>query len=138
MRPDLVDADPGAAAELAAEALRAVNRLTITAPAHGMPGWEDVGDIYRVLGGLHILVQRLPQAMGQLARHLQPPGAVDECYRVDGATTDSAEVLVEQAIVALDFARVCAVQMEVALASAHSDVSHLAPRDPAMPSETAS
>ena len=40
---------PVDAAEQAAESVRAVNHLTLRAPSPGTPGWEDVGDLYRVL-----------------------------------------------------------------------------------------
>ena len=45
---------PVDAAEHAAEALRTVNHLTTTAPAPRTPGWEDLGDLYRVLGELRV------------------------------------------------------------------------------------
>jgi hypothetical protein len=45
---------PVAAAEQAAESLRTVNHLTLRAPAPGTPGWEDIGDLYRVLGELRV------------------------------------------------------------------------------------
>lgn len=48
---------PVAAAEQAAESLRMVNHLTIGAPSAGRPGWEDVGDLYRVLGELRLVVE---------------------------------------------------------------------------------
>ncbi len=40
---------PEAAAELAAEAVRTVNHLTLVAPPPGVPDWEDVADLYRGL-----------------------------------------------------------------------------------------
>ncbi len=46
---------PVDAAEHAAEALRTANHLTIAAPAPSTPGWEDVGDLYRVLSELRVL-----------------------------------------------------------------------------------
>lgn len=51
--------DPGAAAALAAEALRAVNHLTLAAPSAGVPSWEYVGDLYWVLGEMSLLTERL-------------------------------------------------------------------------------
>lgn len=55
---ELPDPDPASAAEVAAEALRALNRLTIGPPSPGMPGWGQVGDLYRVLGELRVLSER--------------------------------------------------------------------------------
>jgi hypothetical protein len=52
---------PSGAAENAAEALRTLNHLTLAAPTPGAPGWEDVGDVYRVIGELRALADRLPQ-----------------------------------------------------------------------------
>ena len=87
---------PVEAAEHAAEALRTVNHLTIAAPAAKTPGWEDVGDLYRVLGELRVLVERLPQACGQLARHLERPDA-GRAYEVDAMTDEPAPVVVASA-----------------------------------------
>ena len=76
-KPDILasDGDPGVVACLAAEAVRAVNRLTLLAPAAGVPGWEAGSDIYRVLGELSLLVERMPQVLGQLARYLDRPAS---------------------------------------------------------------
>lgn len=79
--------DPGAAAELAAEAVRAVNRLTLRAPSPDAPCWEEVGDLYRVIGELRVLAERLPQAIDQLCRHLQRPAA--GVYHGDSGTLAS-------------------------------------------------
>jgi hypothetical protein len=118
--------DPGSAAALAAEALRAVNHLTLTAPYSGVPGWEEVGDIYRVLGELRLLTERLPQAVGQLCRHLQR-SAGRECYRSDDGTRESPETLVERAALALEAAQVGAQEVGSHLAAAQSAVAHLSP-----------
>ena len=92
---------PGAAADLAAEAVRVVNRLTIGSPSPGLPGWEEVGDLYRVLGELRVLTERLPQALGQLARHLERPRD-GIYYRSDSGTCEHVETLVTTAVVALE------------------------------------
>ncbi len=116
--------DPGSAAALAAEALRAVNHLTLAAPSSGVPGWEEVGDIYRVLGELRLLTERLPQAVEQLARHLRR-SAGSGCYRSDGGTRESPETLVVRAVVALEATGVGAQEVGTQLAAAHSAVAHL-------------
>lgn len=64
---EVVD-DPVGAAELSAGALRAVNCLTL-APSSARTGWSEIGDIYRVIGELQVLLDRLPHAFEQLARH---------------------------------------------------------------------
>lgn len=114
----------GTSAELAAEALRAVNRLTIGAPAPGVPGWEDVGDLYRLLGELRVLTERLPQALGQLARHLERPRD-GTYYRSDSGTCESPEALVATAVLALEDAQGHVHQAGIELGTAHSAVAHL-------------
>lgn len=121
--------DPASAAALAAEALRAVNRLTIAAPAPGVPGWEEVGDLYRVLGELCLVVDRLPQAMEQLCRHLERSVGAG-CYRADGGTRDTPERLVASAAASLGAAQADVRQVGSQLAAAHSAVAHLAPAHP--------
>lgn len=115
---------PGEAAELAAEALRAVNRLTLGPPSTGAPGWEDVSDLYRVIGELHVLAERLPQALGQLARHLEHP-AGDCRYRSDSSTCDPPEALVATAAGALAVAQDVAADLASDLGAAQSAVAHL-------------
>ena len=117
---------PVAAAEQAAESLRTVNHLTLAAPASGMPGWEDVGDLYRVLGELRVLVEHLPQACSQLARHLERP-ATGRSYEVDAMADEPAEVVVASAVLALDDAERCASRTGEHLNEALSAVAHLHP-----------
>jgi hypothetical protein len=112
------------AAALAAEALRAVNNLTLAAPSSGIPGWEEVGDIYRVLGELRLLIERLPQAVEQLCRHLQRP-AGGACYRSNSGTRETPEALLATAAVALERAQVDARQAGSMLAVAQAAVAHL-------------
>jgi hypothetical protein len=116
--------EPGAAAALAAEALRALNHLTLPAPSPGVPGWEEVGDSYRVLGELYLLAERLPQAVEQLSRHLER-SARRGCYRSDDGTRESPETLVVRAVVALEAAQVGAQEVGSQLAAAQSAVAHL-------------
>ncbi len=115
---------PSRAAETAAEALRTLNHLTLAAPSPGMPGWKDVGDIYRLLGELRLLVGRLPQACGQLARHLECPAA-GHAYGVDGMADEPASVVVVSAVLALDEAQRCASRTGEHLNDAMSAVAHL-------------
>lgn len=117
---------PGATAEMAAEAVRTLNRRTLVAPCRGAPGWEDVADLYRVLAEVRILVERLPQALDQLARHLQRPGP--EGYRCDGGTTATSDDLVSRAVDAIGVAQGGLMRAGRELAEAQSAVAHLAPR----------
>ena len=116
--------DPGAAAEMAAEALRAVNHLTIGAPSSGAPGWEDVGDLYRVLGELRVLTDRLPQVLGQLARHLERPAGLGG-YKADASASESPACLAAAAVLALDAAQHLVAEVGRHLNAAHSAVARL-------------
>lgn len=122
---DLIEAvdDPAAAAELSAEALRAVNRLTLGPPSPGKPTWSEISDLYLVIDGLRLLVDRLPQAFAQLASHLEAPGA--GTYRSDGGTTESPEALVATAVTMLNTATSDVRLLASALAGAQAAVSHL-------------
>lgn len=122
----LAELDPASAAEVAAEALREVNRLTIGPLSPGLAGWEYVGGLYRVLGELHVLAERLPQALRQLAHQLEQP-AGDSAYRSDSANCEPAEALVAAATGALAAAREAAMAVETNLGSAQSAVAHLPP-----------
>lgn len=115
---------PVDAAERAAEAVRAVNHLTLRAPSPGTPGWEEVGDVYQVLGELRVLAERLPQACSQLARHIEGPAA-GRVYEVDATADASAEVVVASAVLALDGAERCASRTGEHLNEAMSAVAHL-------------
>lgn len=115
---------PVAAAELAAEALRTVNHLTMGAPSSGVPGWEEVGDIYRLLGEVRVLADRLPQVLGQLARHLERPAGVGS-YKSDAGTSESPERLVATAVLALEGAQHHVGEAGSYLSAAQTAVAHL-------------
>jgi hypothetical protein len=80
--------------------------------------------VYRVLGELRVLVERLPQACSQLARHLERP-APGRVYEVDKMAAAPAEVVVASAVMALDEAQRCAGQAGEHLNIALSAVAHL-------------
>lgn len=119
--------DPAVAAEIAAEAVRAVNRLTLAPASDGAPGWECVSDLYRVLGELRVLTDRLPQAFDQLARHLERPAVDGGGYKCDAGTAESPERLVAAAVLALEGAQLQAAEAGHHLNAAHSAVAHLYP-----------
>lgn len=116
--------DPRLAAELAAEALRVVNRLTLSAPSPGTPAWEETGDLLRLLGELCVLAERLPQTLGQLARHLERPTDDGRC-RSDSGACESPEALVANSVAALQVAGERAHQLGAELGVARSAVAHL-------------
>ena len=74
--PDLADLlalPPQDLADLAAEAVRALNHVTIeTRPGHG--GYRTPSDADATLANLQVLVERLPQALSQMARWLDGQG----------------------------------------------------------------
>lgn len=115
---------PGEAAELAAEALRAVNHLTIGAPSPGVPGWEEISDLYRVLGELRFLTDRLSQVLRQLVQHLERTTEVCS-YQSDAGTRESPEALVAAAVLALEEAQHHVCQAGSHLNTAHMAIAHL-------------
>ena len=119
--------DPGVAAEEAAEAVRVLNHLTLSPPSVGAPGWEDVADLYRVLTEVRVLVERLPQAIDQVSRHLCGP--IGSGYRCDAGTDEPPDVLVESAVGALGRARSALDGVGRDLGGAQGALAHLAPQD---------
>ena len=97
-----------------------------TAPADGTPGWEDIGDAYRLLGELSVLVDRLPQVCDQLARHFQRP-ALQTGTRSDSATSETPSSLLGSAAAEMIRADEHGRAMGRCIAAAHAAVSHLAP-----------
>ena len=115
---------PSGAAENAAEALRTLNHLTLAAPTPGAPGWEDVGDVYRVIGELRALTDRLPQACGQLAAGLQRLGDRAD-WRTDDGTNEHPDALVADAVEGLQMAGRIAKDIGRSIQQAHCSVAHL-------------
>lgn len=119
--------DPVVAAECAAEAVRILNRLTISPPSRGTEGWEDVTDIYRVVAEARVLTERLPQVMQQVAGHLLRSSGVG--YRCDAGTSETAEDLVLCAVGVLDDASDLLSEAGSDLGAAQEALAHLAPGD---------
>lgn len=115
---------PADAAESAAEALRTLNHLTLPAPSPGVPGWEDAGDIYRVLGELRALADRLPQTCDQLAAGLQRLGDRADWHTDDG-TNEHPEAVVADAVEGLQVAGCIAEDIGLSIQQAHCSVAHL-------------
>ena len=120
----VVAATPGAAAETAAEALRLVNHLTLAAPSCGTPGWSDAGDVYRLLGELRIVADRLPQVCDQIVSGLQQLGERSG-WLADEGTTEHPDEVVSTAVEALKTASWIAEDVSLNLQHAHGAVSHL-------------
>jgi integrase len=118
--------DPSTMAEIAAEAVRMMNRATLAAPSAGTVGWQDVGDTYRLLGELGVLVDRLPQVCDQLARTFQRP-AFRSSTRSDSETSETATSLLDVAADEMVRADECGRALGRCIAAAHAAVSHLAP-----------
>ena len=115
---------PAAAAEIAAEALRTLNHLTLTAPSCRTPGWEDVGDVYRLLGELRVVSDRLPQVCDQIVSGLQRLGDQRDWFTDDGTTVHPDEV-VSIAVGELQVASRVAEDLGRNVQRAHCAVAHL-------------
>lgn len=115
---------PSGVAASAADALRTLNHLTLTAPSPGVPGWEDVGDIYRLLGKLRVVADRLPQVCDQVATALQRLGDRRD-WRADDGTTEHPEEVVATAVEGLQVAGCVAGDLGWNLQQAHCAVAHL-------------
>jgi hypothetical protein len=115
---------PAEVAEESAEALRTLNHLTLAAPSPGAPGWEDVCDVYRVLGELRSLADRVPQVCDQLAGSLQHLGD-RAAWRTDDGTSQLPDEVVAIAIAGLVMSRGIAEELGGAIAQTHCAVAHL-------------
>ncbi len=114
--------EPGSVAESAAEAVRTLNHLTLAAPSEGTPGWEDVGNLYRVLGEVGLLVERLPQVLRQVAQHLEQSA---DPYEADEAAPATAGEMVAKAVLALGDALEHLRRAGESIDEAHSATAHL-------------
>ena len=115
---------PASVADRAAEALRTLNHLTLGPPAVGVPGWEGVDDVYRVLGELSIISDRLPQVCDQLVAGLQRLGE-QRAWRTDEGTTEHPDEVVSTVIEHLQGASCDADEFGLNIQHAHCAVAHL-------------
>jgi len=115
---------PAEAADRAAEALRTLNHLTLVAPAAGVSGWEGVGDIYRVIGELRVIVDRLTEVCDQLVAGLLRLGEQRE-WRTDDGTTEHPDGVVSTAIEHLQVASYEAEGLGLIISHAHCAVARL-------------
>ena len=121
---DVEPLTPVDTADRAAAALRALNHLTLAAPAAGVPGWEGVDDIYRVLGELRTIADRLPQVCDQLVAGLRRLGD-RRAWRSDEGTTEHPDEVVSTAIEHLRLASFDADELGLHIQHAHCAVAHL-------------
>lgn len=122
------EAGPAEVTERAAEAIRSLNHLTLVPPTPATVGWEHVGDLYRVMTEVRTLVERLPQALDQIAGHL---GRSVETYKTDAGTDLGPDSVVAGAVGALEVARCCIGEAAQHLDVAQGAVSHLYEPGPA-------
>ena len=115
---------PSGAAENAAEALRTLNHLTLAAPSPGVPGWEDVGDVYRVISELRVVADRLPQVFDQVTTAFQRLWERHD-WCADRGTTEHPDEVVATAVEGLQVAGGVAEDLGWNLQQAHCAVAHL-------------
>lgn len=115
---------PAAVANSAAEAIRALNHLTMLPLEDGRPGWEEASDIYQVVAELESMAFRLPQLFRQLAKRLDTPPAGSR-FAVDAMTDESAGEIVDRAHRRLLAASVQVDHLGDSLAAAAGAMSHL-------------
>lgn len=120
-------AAPAQCAEQAAEAVRALNHVTLP----GAGGLTEPADVYAVLGSLVTLMARLPQALTQLQSFLVREHAAGRVQIVDGQHAGDPAA----AVAALTSQLSCAVRsaeaLQHALEQAHATVTWAARTDPA-------
>lgn len=114
---------PAAAASLAGDAIRVLNHLTLSTPSSQTPGWEGVDDIYRVIGELRIISDRLPQVCDQLVAGLQRLGEQRDWYADEGA--EHPDEVVSEAVINLQIASCNADEFGLNIKHAHCAVAHL-------------
>lgn len=115
---------PPAVANSAAEAIRALNHLTMLPLEDGRPGWEDASDLFQVVAELESMAFRLPQLFRQLAKRLDSPTAGSR-FAVDAMTDLSPDAVVTRAHRRLLDASVQVGGLADSLAVAAEAMSHL-------------
>lgn len=113
---------PARRAAQAAEAVRALNHLTIAYA----PGYESAADVDQVLAGLRELATRLPQALQQAARWLAAAEAQARLTDVEVPTAQATRTTVTDAIASLTLATGHAASLAADLGRAACATSRLA------------
>jgi hypothetical protein len=109
---------PAQLADDAAGAIRALNHATLSP----RDGWEFPADAYSVVGNLHELAARLPQAIGQLHRFISGLEAAGHLSS-DNNTLDRDLVYAYEG---LQEAREAAAKLGAALSRAHNGLGSIA------------
>lgn len=108
-------------AETAAEAIRAINHLTMSP----RDSWQTPGDVYSLVGGLHQMAMKLPQALEQANCFIDK---LNDAGRLrsdkDQLDHDLAEVFY-----GLDAARLAAQRLHGALNRAHNGLGQIGMQD---------
>jgi hypothetical protein len=106
---------PSRQADVAAEALRALNHAT----QPGATGLRGPVDVYDTLAGLELLTARLPQALAQLQAFLDAEHAAGRIGVVDGPHAEDPATLLAATAQSLLAAADAAAALQQALAHAH-------------------
>ncbi|GGZ28111.1 hypothetical protein [Streptomyces nitrosporeus] len=114
------DKTPAQLASTSADAVRALIHATFASP---QAEWEFPGDAYSVVGGLSELARMLPQALDQIARHVEQLHTAGH-IRSDRGGDGAGEVA--DALRALEFAAADAGQLSSRLETVHSALGPLA------------
>ena len=117
---------PGALADAAAEAIRALNHATI-----GGGGLVHPADAYDVLGALATLAARLPQALGQVQDFLDDATEHGRIAVVDGEHAGDPIAAVTTCAHHLDHAAAAAHRLHEALDAARAAITWTAATEPA-------
>jgi hypothetical protein len=112
--------DPAQLADDAAEAIRAINHLTLTRSA-GDGSWGYPSHVYRTVGSLSRMAMMLPQALEQDTRFIAD---LNESGHLRSDRGQLEEDLSE-VFHGLDEARIAAERLYGALSRAHSGLAHL-------------
>ena len=104
----------------AAEAIRALNHATLSPSQNG---WEYPSDAYDVIGGLDRASGYLPQALDQIARHIERLSTLGH-IRSDNGGNGTTEV--DTALRALESARANATALASQLTTVHAALAPLA------------
>jgi hypothetical protein len=115
------DKTPAQLADQAAEAIRAINHLTMSP----RDDWQYPGDIYSLVGNLSQMAMMLPQALDQASRLLAD---LNESGRLR-SDKDQLERDLGEAFYGLDDARNAAQRLYGSLNRAHNGLGPIACKD---------
>lgn len=117
----MTEKTPTQHADDAAEAIRAINHLTMSA----RDDWQTPGDVYNLIGGLAQMVAKLPQALEQASSLIDKLND-DGRLRSDN---DQLHYNIADVFYGLETARLAAQRMHSALNQAHNALGHIGLQD---------